>query len=30
MAQEILNVSKLKVGVEYKEILHGFDLSLNK
>ena len=30
MAQEILNVSQLKVGVEDKEILHGVDLSLNK
>ena len=25
MAQEILNVSQLKVGVEDKEILHGVD-----
>lgn len=30
MAQEILNVSQLKVGVEDKEILHGVDFSLNK
>lgn len=30
MAQEILNVSQLKVGAEDKEILHGVDLSLNK
>ena len=30
MAQEILNVSQLKVGVEDKEILHGVDLSFNK
>ena len=30
MAQEVLNINQLKVGVEDKEILHGVNLTLNQ